>query len=97
MIWSESCDTILTGCIDGKVRVWDSRTGTCQKVFSGHEDAILDLALSKYVAFPYECPRFLICALNDYNTYILIPMWHFRGQRFILSSSDDHTVRAFEY
>lgn len=65
LLWSQTSSSILTGCLDGKIRLWDSRTGTCEKIYHGHEDAVLDLALSQ-------------------------------GDRFILSSSDDHTVRAFE-
>lgn len=47
LIWSESSGMVLTGCLDGMIRAWDYRTGTCETTFHGHEDAILDLALSQ--------------------------------------------------
>jgi len=28
------------GCVDGKVRLWDSRSGECVKTLKGHSDAI---------------------------------------------------------
>lgn len=37
---------VFTGCIDGIVRAWDVRTGTCTRSFHGHQDAIQDLAIS---------------------------------------------------
>lgn len=44
--WSET-ELIYTACLDGKIRVWDARTGNCERVFQGHEDSILDLAVSR--------------------------------------------------
>ena len=37
---------IFTGCLDGCVRCWDLRTGTCLRTFQGHADAVQDLAVS---------------------------------------------------
>lgn len=37
---------VFTGCLDGVVRCWDTRTGTCAKQWRGHSDAVQDLALS---------------------------------------------------
>lgn len=37
---------MATGCVDGKVRVWNSLSGDCVKTFSGHHDAIQSLAVS---------------------------------------------------
>ncbi|KAK4370044.1 hypothetical protein RND71_009519 [Anisodus tanguticus] len=34
------------GCVDGKVRIWDSLSGECVRTFSGHTDAIQSLAAS---------------------------------------------------
>lgn len=36
---------VFTSCVDGNVRVWDARTGMCEKVLTGHTDMILDLQL----------------------------------------------------
>lgn len=38
---------MATGCVDGKVRVWDSLSGSCVRTFTGHSDAIQSLAMSK--------------------------------------------------
>lgn len=38
---------MATGCVDGKVRVWDSLSGNCLRTFSGHSDVIQSLAMSK--------------------------------------------------
>ncbi|XP_027366203.1 angio-associated migratory cell protein [Abrus precatorius] len=37
---------VATGCVDGKVRLWDSRSGECVKTFNGHSDAIQSLSVS---------------------------------------------------
>jgi angio-associated migratory cell protein len=46
MICHHSQPLILTGCIDGAVRVWDARTGACSHTFGGHVEAVQDMALS---------------------------------------------------
>ncbi|TKY51495.1 Angio-associated migratory cell protein [Spatholobus suberectus] len=37
---------VATGCVDGKVRLWDSRSGECVKTFKGHSYAIQSLSVS---------------------------------------------------
>ncbi|KAK7391174.1 hypothetical protein VNO78_19586 [Psophocarpus tetragonolobus] len=37
---------VATGCVDGKVRLWDSRSGECLKTLKGHSDAIQSLSVS---------------------------------------------------
>ena len=37
---------IFTGCLDGVVRCWDTRTGSCVRAWGGHRDAVQDLAVS---------------------------------------------------
>ncbi|KAK7343791.1 hypothetical protein VNO77_12826 [Canavalia gladiata] len=37
---------VATGCVDGKVRLWDSRSGECVQTFKGHSDAIQSLSVS---------------------------------------------------
>jgi WD40 repeat protein len=51
LLWSPASQLVFTGCLDGKVRAWDGRTGNCERVFEGHGDSILDLAISRYVCF----------------------------------------------
>ncbi|KAK7279747.1 hypothetical protein RJT34_24804 [Clitoria ternatea] len=41
-----SASNVATGCADGKVRVWDSRSGECVKAFNGHSDVIQSLSVS---------------------------------------------------
>lgn len=36
----------ITGCLDGRVRCWDVRTGTCVRTWHGHTDAVQALAVS---------------------------------------------------
>ncbi|KAH9542366.1 hypothetical protein CY35_13G001800 [Sphagnum magellanicum] len=47
LLWSPMSQVIYTGCLDGKVRAWDGRTGNCEHVYQGHKDSILDIALTK--------------------------------------------------
>lgn len=47
LLWLGASQYIATGCVDGKVRVWDSLSGSCVRTFTGHSDAIQSLALSK--------------------------------------------------
>ncbi|XP_057427558.1 uncharacterized protein LOC130720873 [Lotus japonicus] len=37
---------VATGCVDGNVRLWDSRSGECVRTFRGHSDAIQSLSFS---------------------------------------------------
>lgn len=46
LLWLGTSRYVATGCVDGKVRVWDSLSGDCVKTFSGHSDAIQSLAAS---------------------------------------------------
>ncbi|KAG6391778.1 hypothetical protein SASPL_149538 [Salvia splendens] len=46
LLWLAGSRYIATGCLDGKVRIWDSLSGDCAKVLSGHSDAIQSLAVS---------------------------------------------------
>ncbi|KAL0384907.1 UNVERIFIED_CONTAM: Angio-associated migratory cell protein [Sesamum radiatum] len=44
--WLAGSRYIATGCLDGKVRIWDSLSGDCAKIFTGHSDAIQSIAIS---------------------------------------------------
>jgi len=46
LLWLGTSRFIATGCAGGKVRVWDSRTGSCLRTFNGHTDTIQSLAVS---------------------------------------------------
>jgi len=50
LLWSPASQIVYTGSLDGKVRAWDYRTGNCERVFQGHADSILDLAISRYLS-----------------------------------------------
>lgn len=50
LLWSPASQIVYTGSVDGKVRAWDGRTGNCERVFQGHGDSILDLAISRYLS-----------------------------------------------
>ena len=44
--WCPTTQLICSGSSDGKVRLWDHRTGHCERVLQGHFDKIQGLALS---------------------------------------------------
>eukprot|EP00262_Sarcandra_glabra_P010268 TRINITY_DN2531_c0_g1_i4.p1 TRINITY_DN2531_c0_g1~~TRINITY_DN2531_c0_g1_i4.p1 ORF type:complete len:407 (+),score=61.36 TRINITY_DN2531_c0_g1_i4:153-1373(+) len=46
LLWLGASQYIATGCVDGRVRIWDSLSGNCIRTFSGHVDAIQSLAIS---------------------------------------------------
>jgi len=46
MVCHPTQPVIVTGCMDGAVRCWDARTGTCTHTFHGHSEAVQDLATS---------------------------------------------------
>ena len=46
MAWLGASRYVATGCVDGKVRLWDSLSGDCIRTFSGHADAIQSLSIS---------------------------------------------------
>jgi len=47
IIWQESTPThIITACLDGVIRCWDSGSGSVVKEWNGHREDILDLDIS---------------------------------------------------
>ncbi|RUS23075.1 WD40-repeat-containing domain protein [Endogone sp. FLAS-F59071] len=44
--WHNNSPLITTGSADRTVKLWDGRTGNCEKTWMGHQDVILDFALS---------------------------------------------------
>ncbi|MQL95166.1 hypothetical protein Taro_027828 [Colocasia esculenta] len=46
LLWLGKSQFIATGCVDGKIRLWDSLSGNCRKTFHGHTDVIQSLAIS---------------------------------------------------
>ncbi|KNC78732.1 hypothetical protein SARC_08844 [Sphaeroforma arctica JP610] len=45
--WHPSEPIVYTASLDHTVRAWDARTGECTKTWTGHNDGILCIALSK--------------------------------------------------
>ena len=41
--------TIFTAALDGRVLLWDARSGEAEASWSGHKGEILDMTISKYV------------------------------------------------
>ncbi|KAF9622826.1 hypothetical protein IFM89_034061 [Coptis chinensis] len=46
LAWLGKSQYIATGCVDGKVLVWDSLSGNCVKIFNGHLHNITSLSVS---------------------------------------------------
>ena len=46
--WDAETPLIYTGCLDGVVRLWDCRSGNCEREWYGHNGEILDLAVARY-------------------------------------------------
>ncbi|TKY51494.1 Angio-associated migratory cell protein [Spatholobus suberectus] len=46
LAWLSASYVVATGCMDGKVRLWDSRSGECVKTFKGHSRGIASLSVS---------------------------------------------------
>ncbi|CAO2207510.1 unnamed protein product [Urochloa humidicola] len=46
LAWLGSSRYVASGCIDGKVRIWDSLSGDCAREFSGHADVVQSLAIT---------------------------------------------------
>jgi angio-associated migratory cell protein len=46
LAWLGSSRYVASGCIDGKVRIWDSLSGDCARTFSGHADIVQSLAVT---------------------------------------------------
>ena len=40
-------DGYVPACLDGRVRVWDARTGDIAREFIGHAASLLDMALNQ--------------------------------------------------
>ncbi|XP_073051894.1 uncharacterized protein [Primulina eburnea] len=46
LLWPAGSRYIATGCVDGKVRIWDSLSGDCAKIFCGHAGPIQSIDTS---------------------------------------------------
>jgi WD40 repeat protein len=46
LAWLGSSRYVVSGCVDGTVRIWDSLSGELARTFSGHIDAVQSLAVS---------------------------------------------------
>uniref|UniRef100_A0A2N9F8B4 Uncharacterized protein n=1 Tax=Fagus sylvatica TaxID=28930 RepID=A0A2N9F8B4_FAGSY len=46
LTWVGASNYLATVCVDGKVRLWDGRSGDCIRTFSGHPVAIQTLSVS---------------------------------------------------
>lgn len=46
MAWLPQQPLVVTGSLDGVVRLWDLRTASCVKQLYGHASAVQDLAVS---------------------------------------------------
>ena len=46
LTWIGTSRYLATGCVDGRVRIWDSLSGECVRTFTGHSDAIQSLSVS---------------------------------------------------
>ena len=49
LVWSPAdfaSAPLRSGANDAVLRLWDGRSGTCERTWSGHTDAILDFCLS---------------------------------------------------
>lgn len=46
LTWMGTSQYVATGCVDGRVRIWDSLSGNCSRTFSGHADTIQSLDVS---------------------------------------------------
>lgn len=45
--WDKLSPLLYTSCLDGVVRLWDSRNGQVTSKWTGHTDSILDFEISK--------------------------------------------------
>lgn len=46
MAWHPTSPMIVSGDVDGAVRLWDLRSGNCERTWVGHRQTILDMQLS---------------------------------------------------
>lgn len=51
LAWLGKSRYLATGCLDGKLRLWDSLSGDCIRIFSGHAGAIQSLSVSANLDF----------------------------------------------
>jgi len=50
--WHTAQPLIFTGSLDGLVRQWDARSGTCMRQWEGHQNIVLDLAFCMHLEKP---------------------------------------------
>ena len=49
MRWCHSTPLVYTACLDGVVRLWDTRNGSTVRTWEGHSSHLLDLDITRFV------------------------------------------------
>lgn len=65
--WHPSSPLLFTACLDGCVRLWDGRTGSCEREFKGHRDGILDMAITPWVDIIFAIHKHASMQANCYG------------------------------
>ncbi|BAT92723.1 hypothetical protein VIGAN_07153900 [Vigna angularis var. angularis] len=61
---------VAIGCVDGRVRLWDSLSGECVKTLKGHADVIQSLSVSANRDYLVSASLDgTSCAFKNYNSY----------------------------
>jgi WD40 repeat protein len=102
MSWHPSMPFLVTGCLDGAVRLWDGRNGECLQMFTGHAEMVTNVALH-IMPFPLliPAPPTETQSTEGANTAIQPPAPPAttpalsQNTLTIVSTSDDSTARVF--
>lgn len=46
LVWHPNLPLLYSASLDSTIRLWDGRSGHCERIFHGHHEAILDFTIS---------------------------------------------------
>ncbi|CAM9428813.1 unnamed protein product [Phaeothamnion confervicola] len=72
--WHPTTPLLFTSCADGIVRLWDARTGSIAREYTGHRDMVLDFELCGAAgtsgAAAGAAPRWLVSVSDDHTAKV---------------------------
>ena len=84
--WCHSASLLYTACLDGIVRLWDSRNGSSVRTWEGHTDHLLDLDVTRFVEIN-----------SSVHLYDVVYIMVYRDDSTIVTACEDCTARIFSH
>lgn len=90
--WEESSSVVSTCCLDGKLRLWDARSGSLVAEYHGHTAEILDFTVNRC---SQTCLNIPLETLQCPHVQNLIVDSNFREASVAVTASGDSKAKVF--